>query len=96
PSEKPLGLTVQNITPEIAQGLGVEEASGVVITQVTPGSPAAEAGLRRGDVIQEVNRKPVENVEDFGRAIEEARGQKSILFLIRRGEGSLFVTVSPE
>ncbi len=96
PSEKPLGLTVQNITPEIARGLGLEEASGVVVTEVTSGSPAAEGGLRKGDVIQEVNRQPVENIEDFGRTIEEAKSQESILFLIRRGESSLFLTVSPK
>ncbi len=96
PSEKPLGLTVQDITPEIAQGLNLEGVTGVVVTQVTPGSPAAEAGMRRGDVVQEVNRKPVENVEEFGQAIEEAKSQESILFLIRRGESSLFVTVSPK
>lgn len=96
PAEKPLGITVQDITPEIAQGLGLEEVAGVVVTQVKPGSPSAEAGIRRGDVIQEVNRKPVENVETFGRAIEEAKTQESILFLIRRGENSLFLTVSPK
>ena len=95
PSEKPLGLTVQDITPEIARGLGLEEVSGVVVTEVTPNSPAAEAGIRRGDVIQEVNREPVENVEEFGQAIEEAKNQESILFLVRRGESSLFVAVSP-
>lgn len=95
PSEKPLGITVQDMTPEIARGLGLEELSGVVVTEVTPQSPAAEAGIRRGDVIQEVNRKPVENVEEFGQAVEEARSQESILFLIRRGENSLFVAVSP-
>ena len=96
PAKKPLGITVQNMTPEMAQSLGLEEVTGVVVTQVTPRSPAAEAGIRRGDVIQEVNRKPVEDVEVFGKAIEEAKKQESILFLIRRGENNLFVTVSPD
>jgi serine protease Do len=96
PSEKPLGITVQDITPEIARGLGLEEVSGVVVTEITPRSPAAEAGIRRGDVIQEVNRKPVKTAEEFGQTVEEARSQESILFLIRRGENSLFVPVSPK
>jgi serine protease Do len=96
PIKKPLGVTVQNITPEIARGLGLEEVSGVVVTQVTPRSPAAEAGIRRGDVVQEVNRKPVENVEAFSQAIEEAKKEETILFLIRRGENNLFLTISPE
>ena len=96
PSKKPLGLTVQNITPDIAQGLGLQDVTGVVVTQVTPRTPAAEAGIRRGDVIQEVNRKPIEDAEAFEKAIDEAMDQESILILVRRGESSLFVTVSPE
>ncbi|MBW2121407.1 MAG: DegQ family serine endoprotease [Deltaproteobacteria bacterium] len=96
PAAKPLGITVQDITPEIARGLGLEGVRGVVVTDVKPRSPAAEAGIRRGDVIQEVNRKPVKDTAAFARAIEEAKGQEKILFLIRRGENSLFVTVSPE
>ena len=96
PTKKPLGITVQNITPEIAQGLGLEDVSGVVVTQVTPRSPAAEAGIRRGDVIQEVNRKPVADVEAFSQEIEEAKKEETILLLIRRGENNLFVTISPE
>ena len=95
PSEEPLGITVQDITPEIARSLGLEEVSGVLVKQITPGSAAAEAGIRKGDVIQEVNRKPIKNVYSFGRAIEETKSQQTILFLIRRGENSLFVTVSP-
>ena len=93
---KPLGLSVQDITPEIARNLGLEEAVGVVVTRVEPDSPAAKAEIQRGDVIQEMSRQAIENAEDFGRALENARGQESILFLIRRGGGSLYVTVSPE
>ncbi len=94
--KKPLGLTVQNITPEIAQGLGLKESTGVVVTAVDPGSPAAEAAIRRGDVIMEVNRQAVENTQTFNQLIESSKSQESILFLIRRGEASLFVAVSPK
>ena len=96
PSKKPLGITVQDITPEIASSLGLEAATGVVVTGVEPASPAAKAGIRRGDVIQEVNRKPIKDVEGFGQAIEMAKGRENILFLIRRGESNLFIVVAPE
>ncbi len=50
---------------------------------------------RRGDIVREVNRKPVANVADFNRKIQQAKGQESILFLIERGRSSLFAAVTP-
>ena len=96
PTTKPLGITVQNITPEIARSLGLEPGTGVVITKVELGSPAAKAGIRNGDVIHEINRKPIKDAEEFRAAIESARKQENILFLIRRGESNLFIVVTPE
>jgi len=93
PSRKPLGLSVQDITPELARRLGVEEGSGVVVTRVEPRGPAAAAGISKGDVIQEVNRQPVGSVEEFNRALERARDEEDILFLVSRGEQSLFIVV---
>ena len=85
-SHKSLGIAVQDLTPEIAQGLGLKKATGVVVTQVEPGSPAAEAGLQTGDVIREVNRKPVKNADDFGRKAEKVPGSRhrSALYPARR------------
>lgn len=96
PGRKPLGITVQNITPEIARSLGLEPGSGVVISGVEPGSPAAKAGIRSGDVIQEINREPIKDADEFNRAIESAKDQENILFLIRRGESNLFIVVTRE
>ncbi len=92
---KALGIGVQNLTPQIARELGLKGTAGVVVTQVEPGSAAAEAMLQAGDVIREVNRKPVRNVEEFLRQIEQAKGQESLLLLIQRGSGSLFAAVTP-
>ena len=73
--DEDLGLTVQTLTPEIAENLGLERGlKGVVVTQVEPGSPADEAGLRRGDVILEVNREPVKDADAYRKAVE-GRGQ---------------------
>jgi serine protease Do len=95
-SNKSLGITVQNITPEIAKGLGLKKDTGVVVTRVEPGSPAANAGIQTGDVIQEVNRKPVRNVEDFAQKVEKAKEQENVLLLLQRGQNSLFAAVTPK
>jgi serine protease Do len=90
-----LGLTVQQVTPQIAESLGVERADGVVITAVDPGSTAEDAGLRRGDIIMEVDRKPVRKVADFRKAVGEVKKGKGVLFLVRRGESTLFLALKP-
>jgi serine protease Do len=95
PTRKPLGLSVQNITPEIAKGLGRKAETGVVVAGVVPGSPAAKANIRSGDVIQQVNKKPVKDVEDFKQQIESAKDQETILLLIQRGENTLFAALTP-
>lgn len=89
-----LGLAVQRVTPEMAESLGLERAEGVVITSINPGSPADEAGLRRGDVILEIDRKPVRNLADYKKVIGERKG-KGILFLVRRGDNTLFLALKP-
>jgi serine protease Do len=90
-----LGLTVQQVTPQVAESLGLERAEGVVITAVEPGSPADDAGLRRGDIILEVDRKGVRKVADFRKAAGEIKKGKGVLFLVRRGENTLFLALKP-
>jgi serine protease Do len=89
-----LGMAVQRLTPELAESLGLERAEGVVITSITPGGPADESGLRRGDVILEIDRKPVRNLADYTKTIGERKG-KGILFLVRRGDNTLFLALKP-
>jgi serine protease Do len=95
-SHKTLGIVVQNLTPEIARELGVKMDAGIVVTQVEPGSPAADAGIQTGDVIQQVNRKPVKNVEDFIQKVERATDKDNVLLLIQRGQNRLFAAVTPK
>ena len=95
-SNKSLGITVQNLTPEIAKGLGLKKETGVVVTGVQPGSPAADAGIQTGDVIREVNRKPVKDLDDFIQKIEKAKDQDNVLLLLQRGQSSLFAAVKPK
>jgi serine protease Do len=86
---KAFGLRAQNLTPTLANELGLEEAKGVVVTDVAPDGPAAEAGIRRGDVILEVDRKAVEDVDELAERLEADKD--SVLVLVRRGENTLFV-----
>jgi len=92
-SRKMIGITIQDVTPQIANALGLKDDSGVVVSHVEPGSPAAHAGLQKGDVIQEINRKPVKDSQAFLHKIEEAKEGGSILLLVHRGQGNLFVAV---
>ena len=84
--ETGFGLTVQNVTPEIAQTLGLKRAEGVVITAVERGSPADEAGLRRGDVILEIDQETVRNLAEYRHAVAGLKKGESSLFLVQRGE----------
>jgi len=89
-----LGLTVQKVTPEIAESLGIKRAEGVVITSVEPGSAAEEAGLEQGDIIVEINRKLIHDLSEYKTAVAAQKG-KRILFLVRRGENTMFLTLKP-
>jgi serine protease Do len=94
PGNKNLGIAVQRITPETARSLGLKNTSGVVVTEVEAGSPAADAGIRRGDVIREINRTSVKDVQGFLRTIEQGKDGNSLLLLIQRGENNFYVVVT--
>jgi serine protease Do len=89
------GLAVDNLTPDIALQLRLPaNVTGVVVTDVEPGSPAADAGLRSGDVIQHVNRKPVTNVKEFNQALQQS-GNDPVVLLVNRGGQTQFLAVEP-
>lgn len=90
------GLHVQELTPQIAQQLGYTKAKGVVISQVDPGSPADEAGLQRGDLIQEVDRQKVTSVSEYRNQLSSIKKDESFLLLVRRGKNTLYVVVNAE
>jgi len=89
------GVNVENVTPDIAQQLNLPSGTqGVVVTDVDPSSPAATTGLSRGDVIQEVNHKPVHNVDEYNQAISSS-GKKPVLLLVNHGGRTNFILVEP-
>ena len=67
-----LGVRIQEVTPEIAESLGLKESDGVLISMVNPGEPAEKAGIRAGDVIINFNGKKIKNVRDLQRIVAEA------------------------
>jgi serine protease Do len=89
-SERRWGLTVANLSAEVRHRFQLEQREGVVVTAVEPGSPADIAGIRPGDVIEEVNRQPVGSVEDFDKAVTEAKEEETLLLLARRGDFTSF------
>jgi serine protease Do len=91
-----LGLQVEDLSPQVAEQLGIKAEHGVAITEVRSGSPAALAGLSTGMVITEVNRHSIKTVEDFRKALEAKPLDQGILLLVRSAEGSRFVVIRAE
>ena len=85
------GVSVQNLDAQSASDLGLSpNTQGVVVTNVDPSSEGGEAGLRRGDVIQEVNRRPVKSTAEFERALRNSNGKP--LLLVNRNGRTMYMT----
>jgi serine protease Do len=93
PAEK-LGMSVQNLTPELAQQFGYKDETGVVVTAVEDGSPAEEAQISVGTLVLEVNRQKVADVNEFWKAVKKAGN--SILLYIRQGDVSRYTVIKLE
>lgn len=92
-SAEELGITVQTVTPRLAEQLNVEPGSGVVVTEVRPGSIAAMAGITPGTIILQVDRKPVANAAEFRQAIKKSSAAKRVLLLIRQGNVQRYISL---
>jgi serine protease Do len=91
-SQEALGVKVQNVTKDIANQFDYPVGEGVIVSGVVQGSPADNAGIQTGDLIESVDRQSVNSVDEFERALNRNK-QNKILLLIRRGEFSQFVVV---
>jgi serine protease Do len=96
PAREWFGLRVSNVTPDIAKQLGLTKTEGVVITGVESNSIAQGAGLKAGDFILEVNRQKILNENDYRIAMEKAKPDQGVLFLIDREGSTFFVTLTEE
>ncbi len=90
---KGLGLTVQEITPEIARHFDIENRKGVLVTSVEPGSSADDAGFQEGDIVRQINRQAVANTAEFQKRLKQVKGESTVLFLVERGDARIFLAV---
>jgi len=88
-----LGLQVQNLTPALAQQYRLRDNKGVVVTQVESGTPAADAGIRAGDLILEVNDVVIGTVKEYHEAVAKVKKDSVARFLVKRAGRTLYLTV---
>jgi len=88
PQESKFGVTVRNITPDMADRLQLPNTKGVLVQEVKPDSFGDTVGLSRGDVILEINKQPVNSEDDFRRVQTQMKSGQDVVFLVRpRGTG---------
>ncbi len=90
-SDDEIGIQVTDLTPENAKRLGYEDESGVLIVRIKQGSKAQEAGLQRGDLIKEVNRKGINSVKEFEKAMDQTDSGDTINLLVKRRNAGFIV-----
>jgi serine protease Do len=96
PTNGKLGVSLQALTPQLAAQLGLKGVSGgVIVAEVEPGSPADDAGIQPGDLIQQINRQTINSTADVKNALAKS-GNKPILLLVNRKNQTIFVTVTPQ
>jgi serine protease Do len=89
----PLGLEVQNLNPTLAQQFSLRDNKGVVVVRVESGSPAADAGIRAGDLILEVNGEVASTVKEYREAVAKVKKDSVARFLVKRQGHTLYLTV---
>ena len=89
-----MGVAIQDVTPAMREALALKEAKGVLVSEVTPGSPAERAGIERGDVIVEADGQPVTDSRSFRMHIAQAKPESKVRIGLLRGESKREVTVA--
>ncbi|MBP5468809.1 MAG: PDZ domain-containing protein, partial [Candidatus Riflebacteria bacterium] len=89
-----LGLKVQKITPDLAKNMGLKNTDGIVIANVKEDSSSDKAGLKKGDIITQVNGSDINNEADLEKALKEGEKKQSSVFLIERATVPMFLVVS--
>ena len=89
-----ISLTLQTLTPQLAEQFNAEPGEGVVVTNVKPGSVAAMAGIEPGTIILQANQQPVKDAADFAAALQRSKQENRVLLLIRHGGMQRFVALS--
>ncbi len=89
-----LGITIQDLTPELAKSFGLYGLKGILIAQVTKDSPAEKSGLKQGDVILEFDDKPVKDIGAFRNRVSlKASGSKEYVTILRDGKRQILTVI---
>ena len=90
-ADSKIGLNVKEITPELAKKYNLDRESGVILFNVERGTKAYNAGFRSGDIITNIDKTEINSIEDYNEAIEKVVEGKLALFLVKRGQNSLYI-----
>lgn len=90
------GMQLHELNPQLEEQYRISADQGVAVVGVEPGSAAAEAGIREGDIIIEVNRKPVDSVKDVRDGITQAENKAHLLLLVQRQDGKFYVPLEQQ
>jgi serine protease Do len=93
--ESMLGIDVQDLTAELAERFKIKDEKGVLVTKVETGSAAEQEGLREGDLIREVNRERIDNVDQFKSSISKLKKEESVLLRVIREGRAFYVVLKP-
>ncbi len=89
-----LGMTVKEINKDLANQFQLKETNGVMVTAVTPGGLAQEAGITEGDIIKEIDGSKIATLNDYEKAAAAHKKGQIIRFLLKRGDNSLYVAAT--
>jgi len=85
-----LGIRVKKLTPDIAKRFNLDQDDGIIISNVQQGSAAADAGLKPGDIILEINKKPINTLDNYSEALDNVKSGDTALFLVKRGTNTIY------
>ena len=92
-AESDFGMSLEDITPILQRKLHIRDRRGIVVTDVSEGSAAQEAGIEAGDVMEEVNRAPVQSVAEYRAALGKAKKGAPVLFFLKRGAATFYASL---
>ena len=92
-SQDKWGLQLRDMNATTARQMGIKKDYGALVVGVRPGSPAEDASIQRGDVILEVNRKPIKTVEDMKSEMAKSKDKGSLLLLVERNGGTIYLVL---
>ncbi len=90
------GISVQEISKDIAKQLGIPQNSGVIVTDVEEGSPADDVGIQPHDIIAQVNKTKVTSIKQYNAEMSKAAQKKGVMLLVKRGKSNFFVGLHME